>query len=298
MLDYAALRAVYMVLEEGTFERAALRLNVTPSAISHRVKALEERVGTPLVVRSSPCYATEAGRRLCRHIERVHLLEAKLQDDFPGLISQKTGGRKAKVRIVVNADSLSTWCMDAFADFTTKTGYLLDLVVEDQDFTLDWLTKGEADAAITSTSDAAVGCNVLPLGTLRYHATASPAFVSRYFPEGIDKECLAKAPSLTFNRKDSLQRRWIFKAFGQHVEHQTHWVPSSTAFIDAAIRGIGWGMNPEPLVAKHLASGTLMELVEGCHIDTLLYWQINRLSANLLSELTTCVARTAKAKLR
>ena len=146
MIDYSGLEAVFAVIEEGSFDRAAGRLNVTPSAISHRVKGLEDRMGTALIVRGTPCLPTEAGRRVSRHIERVHLLEASLQEDYPGLAARQARPRPAKARVVVNADSLSTWCMEAFADFTDRTGCMLDLAMEDQDFALDWLTKGEADA--------------------------------------------------------------------------------------------------------------------------------------------------------
>ena len=49
MLDYPALAAVAAIVREGSFERAAERLGVTPSAISQRVKALEERLGAILI---------------------------------------------------------------------------------------------------------------------------------------------------------------------------------------------------------------------------------------------------------
>ena len=65
MLDYTSLEALATVLHEGSFERAARRLHVTPSAVSQRVKQLEERLGQVLVQRGSPCTGTEAGQRLC-----------------------------------------------------------------------------------------------------------------------------------------------------------------------------------------------------------------------------------------
>jgi hypothetical protein len=69
MLDYSALRAVAAVVQTGGFEKGARVLNVTPSAISQRVKQLEERLGTVLIERGSPCVATEQGEWLCRHME-------------------------------------------------------------------------------------------------------------------------------------------------------------------------------------------------------------------------------------
>jgi len=49
MLDYASLAAVAAVVQQGSFDRAAKALNVTPSAVSQRVKLLEERLGTVLI---------------------------------------------------------------------------------------------------------------------------------------------------------------------------------------------------------------------------------------------------------
>ncbi|MBW8789206.1 MAG: LysR family transcriptional regulator, partial [Rhizobium leguminosarum] len=61
MIDYPALHAVATIVQTGSFERAATVLNVTPSAISQRVKQLEERLGVVLIVRGAPCTATEKG---------------------------------------------------------------------------------------------------------------------------------------------------------------------------------------------------------------------------------------------
>ena len=77
MLDYAHIAAVAAVIRTGSFDRAAQQLHVTPSAISQRVKALEERLGTVLIVRGQPCTATTAGELLSRHAEKVSLLETE-----------------------------------------------------------------------------------------------------------------------------------------------------------------------------------------------------------------------------
>src|ERR1700674_5010546 len=85
MLDYPALAALAAVVREGSFERAARALNVTASAVSQRVKLLEERLGSVLVVRGQPCTASDVGRLLCRHVERVGMLEQDLQVALPRL---------------------------------------------------------------------------------------------------------------------------------------------------------------------------------------------------------------------
>src|SRR5574343_614402 len=86
MLDYASLHALATVVREGSFERAARALHVTPSAVSQRIRLLEERVGCALVVRGQPCTATATGRQLCLHADRVRLLELECQQNLPGLM--------------------------------------------------------------------------------------------------------------------------------------------------------------------------------------------------------------------
>src|SRR3954471_24953352 len=118
MLDYSLLSALAAVVRTGSFERAAQQLHVTPSAISQRIKLLEERMGVILVVRGQPCTATEAGQRLYRHVEQVALLESSLHRSLPGLCSET---RPVTLRIAVNADSLATWFIAAMAN---TSGYL------------------------------------------------------------------------------------------------------------------------------------------------------------------------------
>ena len=63
-LDPKQTEAFRAVIRTGSFEQAALRLHLTPPAVSQRVRALESALGSALVVRSRPCRATETGQRL------------------------------------------------------------------------------------------------------------------------------------------------------------------------------------------------------------------------------------------
>ncbi|MBO7941882.1 LysR family transcriptional regulator, partial [Streptomyces sp. S9] len=75
-LLHPQLAAFAAVLEEGSFEGAARRLSVTSSAVSQRIKALEDRLGQVLVVRQAPCRPTRAGERLLRRVRPMQALEA------------------------------------------------------------------------------------------------------------------------------------------------------------------------------------------------------------------------------
>ncbi|MGR4843179.1 LysR family transcriptional regulator ArgP [Rhizobium sp. LARHSG275] len=297
MLDYPALRAVATIVQTGSFERAATVLNVTPSAISQRVKQLEERLGVVLIVRGTPCTATEKGEWLCRHMENVSMLEAELFGQLPALVDPDEPRQRVTLQIATNADSLGTWFVEAMANFTRSSSYLLNVAVDDQDHTAEWLRRGRVIAAVTSLEKPVRGCRRFALGVLRYHATATPDFVARHFPHGVTSEAIRSAPALTFNQKDRLQSSWIRRMFGHDLDHPTHWLPSPQSFVEASLSGMGWGMNPTQLTREHLLSGRLVELVPDTPLDVPLYWQINRFAADRLAELTREVIKVAKRNL-
>jgi LysR family transcriptional regulator (chromosome initiation inhibitor) len=298
MLDYPSLAAVAAVVREGSFERAARALNVTPSAISQRVKLLEERVGSVLIVRGQPCTATETGRLLCRHVERVGMLEQELRGSLPKLSQGDSGEERVTLRVAVNADTLGTWFLGALSRFLESEDALFDIALDDQEHTVEWLKSGEVLAAVTANATPVQGCDSVSLGRLTYVAVASPAYVQRYFPDGVTSTSLSKAPALTFNRKDRLQTQWIRRACRKDVDAPTHWLPATQAFIDASVAGIGWGMNPLSLVQAHLDAGTLVELVPGCRLPVPLYWQHTRLHVPMLDRLTRAVVAIARESLR
>jgi LysR family transcriptional regulator, chromosome initiation inhibitor len=299
-MDYRLLRALAAVIREGSFERAAVALHVTPSAVSQRIKLLEMRVGAVLVVRGQPCSATEAGARLCRHAEQLMLLEHELRAGWPALgasADDEAASGWARVRVAVNADSLATWFIPAMAQLSRETRALVDVVIDDQAHTQTWLRSGDVLAAVTTDAAPVQGCRSLPLGALRYAATASPAYAARWFAGGVNASALANAPAITFNRKDQLQAQWIRRVCRRNVETPTHWLPSTQAFVDAGLHGIGWGMNPLALVQPHLDAGRLVDLAPGCRVDVPLHWQCSRLAAPVLLRLTDAVLQEARAVL-
>lgn len=294
MLDYSALAAVSAVLREGSFERAARVLNVTPSAISQRIKQLEERLGCVLIVRGQPCSPTAMGQLLNRHVDRVSLLEQDLRLALPKL---PAGTSRATLRVAVNADSLATWFMIAMSAFAELSPSLLDIVLDDEEHTFEWVRSGTVLAAVTANRQAAHGSNCTALGRLRYVAVASPAFVRKYFADGVSAKTLARAPVLRFNPKDMLQMTWMYRHTRRPVDAPTHWLPSTQAFVDATLAGVAWSMNPATLVERHLAEGSLVELVAGRDLHVPLYWQVARLEVPTLKQLTKVVMSAARMSL-
>jgi LysR family transcriptional regulator (chromosome initiation inhibitor) len=289
MLNAKSLAAFASVLRHGSFEDAAHELSVTPSAISQRIKGLEDQLGAILIQRGPPATATQIGKRLHRHCEEVGLLEAVLirELDLPSATATRP-----HIKIATSADSLATWLLPALSQVNNM---MFDLSVDDQDHSVDWLRRGEVQAVVTSHAKPIQGCDCLPLGVLRYIASASPDYMVRWLPEGATAQNIAAAPALLYNRKDRLQKNWIQRNFGQSIPIQSHTVPSSTAFVDGALLGLGWGMNPEYLIQKHLRDGRLVPILDETPYDVMLYWQFNRRISQALAPLTRAV-KSAAAK--
>lgn len=293
-LDSRQLAAFSAVLREGSFEAAARALNVTPSAVSQRIKSLEERLGRVLIRRASPCVATEAGQTLHRHAQQMQILEAEALAPF-ALDAPAARGAALPMAIAVNADSLATWFVEALAPLHDTV--IFDLLVEDQDHSHELLREGRVLGAVTAEPHPVQGCVVRRLGTMRYRAVASPDFMARHFPDGITDGALAVAPCCVFSTKDRMQDRFLRQLAKRRVHPPQHRVPSTHGFVHAALQGLGWGMNPEALVAPLLDSGMLVEVAPGQVMDVPLYWQHWRLDAGLLRTLNASVLRAAREAL-
>lgn len=295
-LLHPQLAAFAAVIEEGSFDAAARRLSVTPSAISQRVKALEDRLGHVLVVRQSPCRTTSSGEQLLRRVRPMQLLEAEVFADFRPETVGTAHGRT--IAIAVNDDSLQTWVLAALAELHHAHGHLFDVRVDDQDHTLAMLRDGTVLGAVTSEKHPVQGCNVLPLGAMRYHAIASPEFAARHFAEGLNAASLAKTPMIVFNRKDDLQWRFMRRVTRAALQPPIHYLPTATGFIEAAERGLGWCLAPEALIAPALRSRRIVVLDKSRAIDLPLYWQYAAVSSTILQQVSQVIRQAALKSLR
>jgi LysR family transcriptional regulator, chromosome initiation inhibitor len=290
-IDSKQLAAFTAVLSEGSFDAAARALFVTPSAISQRIKQLEDQLGRVLIQRGSPCAPTVAGQALQKYAQQLRLLESETLDALG--VANDTPIRSRMV-IAVNADSLATWLAPALASAQQTYPLTFDLVVEDQDHSRELLREGRVMGAITTDAHPVQGCVVKALGAMRYVAVASPAYFERYFAHGVNAQSLAHAPSNVFNRKDSLQSQFLRELTGASLETPNHFVPSTHGFVEAALAGLGWGMNPRSLVQDHIRRGELRELKRGKHLDVPLFWQHWRLESKALQALTAAITLAAQ----
>ena len=139
-----------------------------------------------------------------------------------------------------------------------------DLHVEDQDHSSELLRQGRVLAAVSAEPTPVQGCRVRPLGRMRYLRGGQPGLRApplRRRPRATPR--WPRAPCNVFNQKDQLQARFLRRLSRRRLAPPQHRVPSTHGFIHAALHGLGWGMNPDVLVAPLLASGELVELVPG-----------------------------------
>jgi len=167
---------------------------------------------------------------------------------------------------------LATWVLPAL-DPIVQAGHGLELVVDDQDFTHDWLRQGAVLGCVSTVREALRGCSVRALGVMRYIAVASPSFAARALPRGLTRDNFARVPFLVFNRKDDMQSQWVSRAFGvRHPRLQERFVPSSEAYARAAAMGWGVGVLPELQVRPLLDDGSLVALEPAVHVPVSLHW--------------------------
>ncbi|MCS6191297.1 LysR family transcriptional regulator ArgP [Shewanella baltica] len=308
MLEYANLKALAVVVSEGGFDRAAKVLHITQSAVSQRIRQLEEKVGQSLLIRSNPVVATPTGKRLLRHYSQVQLLESELRAEMDA----DDPNHPTTVRIAVNADSLATWFLPALAGMFSRHAWLLELIVDDESYTHHLLKNGEAVGCVTTTEVPMAGCSSEFLGTMEYLCVATPEFAARYFSEpsdnpslsdtssfnAINQAQLAKAPAVVFSTKDKLHEKFLAQYFnmtpGQWWQHT---IPSSESFLEAINLSLGYGLvghlQAKPLIDR----GILIELTPERRMRVPLFWQHWNIKAKQTTLVYRALAATAQHNL-
>ena len=296
MMDYALLQALVAVQQESSFEGAARSLGMTSSAVSQRIRQLEERIGAVLVHRN-PTRPSPVGKLLCRHAEMVMLLEDELVGENSDCL-KALNRDPFNIRISVNEDSLSSWFMDVLKPGNDNDyRFYFDIVLADQDHSIKEMKSGEVLAGISSSKEPAQGFRSYPLGQQIYRATASPSFVELYFPDGITQDSFKNAPSLRYSEKDELQKQWIEQIFGVNIELPFYTIPSTYGLIESCLNDVAWGMNPAMLVDHHIASGDIVELTPNQTLNKSLYWHVSRVVDGTLTQVTQKVRKAANAHL-
>lgn len=291
-IDFALLECLEAVVTEGSFDKAAAVLSITQSAVSQRIRQLEGLVGLPLLFRTRPVRPTPAAQPLLRFARQTRLLAIDLLPEV------KSSAMRDQLRLAVNADSLGSWVVPALAEWTAHHEVMLEFLVDDQTHTADWLRSGEVVGAVGSTPVVAQGFRSVPLGIMTYRCVASPEFVARYFPQGLNRASVRRAPALVFNRRDALQ--------GEHLKKHLRWnepvfprhyVPGYDAYMLAALHGYGYGMLPDLQCAEALAEGRLIDVTPDTAAPVPLYWHTWPLDSELIGSLSAALIEGARSAL-
>lgn len=291
MLDYKLIEALAMVAREGGFDKAAKALHITQSAVSQRVKLLEELTGQVLIARTTPPRATSAGRDFLRHYLQVK----RLEDDLLGGMGAPDSKGFTPIAVGVNADSLAFWFLEAIHPFLLEENALLDIRVDDQEQTHRMLKNGEVLGCISTQEQPMQGCRMAYLGRMNYRMTATPEFAEKWFPKGLTPEAVCRAPALIFDRNDELLDKLLFQAFGEvPAAIPAHYVPSVEKYGEFITLGHAYGTLPDQQSMPLIRTGRMTDLSPGCVKSAKLYWHCWNLKSELLEKLTRVLVGKAR----
>ncbi len=267
MLDYRGLEALFTVIQLQSFEAAANKLFITQSAISQRIKSLENYYGCPLLVRTLPYQPTQLGKYLLGHFKRISLLEETLAAEIAEEAIRPT------LTIAINRDSLDTWFLEVMKKANIFNQIILEIIADDQEITLDYLKQGLVSACLSTSNKSHSGCYAEFIGDMEYLLVASPEFKEKYFNKRSHKENLLQAPAIIFDSKDTLHERYLQRFFNIYEPPKhCHLVPSVSGFREFALRGYGYALIPKIDIKQDLDQEKLINLYPNKVWHMPLYW--------------------------
>jgi DNA-binding transcriptional LysR family regulator len=259
--EFAELRAFVAVAQERSFRQAAARLGVTPSALSHIIRTLEERLGAKLLHRTTRSVApTEAGAALLvRLLPAMTEMEEAVEE--AGSSSDRPRGR---LRLNLPRLAAEMVLVPRLAQFTRLFPEIaLDLVVEDG---LTDIVAGGFDAGIRP-GDRVQGDMIAVRLTadLRPAVFASPEYLaSRTVP--VTPNDLSAHRCINYRwARSGAPYRWQFGRAGETQEiavEALHTINDTGMIIAAALGGAGIGYLLEDAIVDHLAAGRLVRLLD------------------------------------
>ncbi len=259
--ELSVLSAFLVVAEERSFTRAAKRLGVSPSALSHAIRGLEERIGVRLLARTTRSVApTEAGEQLIGHL-------GPALGDIRGALDQVSGLRErpaGRVRLVVSplaatmvlAPKLGQFARDypdVVLDVTTTNEGRFDLVAGRFDAGIhlgEFIERDMIAVRVSPDQRAAI------VGSPRY-------FESHPRPDS--PQDLTHHRCLNFRHGSAGVYRWELDKGNQSLAVAVQGpliVDDAKLLIRASIDGVGLAFLLEEQAAPHLGSGALVRVLE------------------------------------
>ena len=259
--DLNVLAAFLAVAEERSFTRAAKRVGVSRSALSHSVRRLEERIGVRLLSRTTRSVApTDAGERLIGRLRPALGDVGSVLDEIVGLRDRPAG----RVRLVVSplaatmvlAPKLGAFVQaypDVVLDVTTTNEMRLDLVAGHFDAGIhlgEFIERDMIAVRVSADQRAAI------VGAPKYFET---------HPKPKSPRDLTKHRCLNFRHGADETYRWEFDKGKQSLTVAVDGplvVDDAQLLIRAAIDGVGLTFLMEEHAAPYLASGQLIRVLD------------------------------------
>ena len=288
-LDYRSLAVLDAVAASGSFEKAALQLGMTQSAVSQRIKALEDAAGRLLVVRGAPSAPTGLGQRLVLHYRHVKLMEAALDIDLGHEVSLP------QLSLAVDPDSLASWFGQALPALLAPPRCQLDVQLADSAHALRLVREGAAFGCVAGNDegdDAAPGTTASALGLMRYVCVATPVFAGHWFGDGFSRDAVALAPAVVSERK--LLARYLAQEWQTVAPFPHHTLPVSAALDGCITSGVAYGLMPALQAAAALETGSLLDLTPGKAFDMPLCWHAWNIDTPFTRALSEHIIATAR----
>lgn len=250
------LDTFYWIASLGSFRAASEKLFLTQPAITARIQALEQDLGTEIFVKNlKRAELTAAGRRLFGFAERYMQLEADLLSTFSQTASIEQG-----IRIGASETIASTWLPEFLGDLNqSRENLSFDLRVDSTDNLRNALVSREIDLAFLMGPVAEVSIENQELCAFEMVFAASPKIAEQHDNWSI--EDIASHPVLTFatNTKPSRQIREMLGPLTNHSPAMTT-STSLGAIVRLGVSGMGICALPRAVIKQELANRQL-ELV-------------------------------------
>src|SRR5580765_8104702 len=259
--ELSVMCAFFVVAEERSFTRAAKRLGVSSSALSHAIRGLEERIGVRLLSRTTRSVApTDAGEQLIGRLRPALGDVASVLDEIVEQRERPAG----RVRLVVSplaasmvlAPKLGRFARaypDVVLDVTTTNAMRLDLVAGHFDAGIhlgEFIERDMIAVRVSADQRAAI--------------VGAPAYFAAH-PKPRSPRDLTKHRCLNFRHGANETYRWEFDKGKQSlvvVVDCPLMVNDVQLLIRAAIDGVGLTFLMEEQAAPYLASGALVRVLE------------------------------------
>lgn len=255
------LQAFVAVARDQSFTKAAAKLGITPSALSHSMRTLEERLGVRLLARTTRNVApTEAGERLMRTIAPLFDQIAS-EVEALGELREKPAGT---IRVTCTDDSIELYLRPLLAQFLTDYPDIkLELFV---DYGFTNIVEERFDAGIRIGEAVSKDMIAVPISsTWRLAVVGSPEYFKRCPPPKTPYDLTRHSCINMRHRPSGSIYAWEFAKDGKEftVKGEGQLVFNSIIHVlNSAVDGIGLGYVVEELAAPYLKDGRLIEVLE------------------------------------